>query len=206
MKILNTLFVLIFVLFSCKNKITNVTFIRDLEKNKKIKSFVLFNENNMDDTLYIYKPISFKLTNQTRYRLRYKYSNQSSNLFYSLFFYNNKKSPKELYNKNLYIDSKKEDYLTYYFKIPISKKEIENYPDFSLILKSKKDSLSISLPKTIDDNFEKKLAGGMITLSLTRDKYDNGVGLRYCFNRDKTIVYDIDSLNKVNPKYKFECK
>ena len=205
MKITNISFLLIYILISCKNRITNIVFERDFQNEKKIKSFVLFKENITEDTIYIYKPVSFKLINHTENRLRYKYSNQTSDLLFSLFFLNNKQFPKELYGQNVYLNSKKHDQITYYFKIPISKKEIQKYKDLESTLKSSKDSLSINLPKNINDNLEKKLAKGMIILSLTKDKYDSGVGIRYCFENKKTIIYDIDSLNKVNPQYKFTC-
>lgn len=201
---------------ACKDKVTSVKLERDNTQNT-LNSFVLDytfvgNPNCITgekDSLVISTPLSFNLINNTKNDFQYKRIEQSDYRYFKYFLLNGKQYRGGYLKNNINISSGKKDKISFYFETPISKKDLEKDLKIKLLLNDGKqgDSININklspeMKKSIDHNLSKL----SFIVDLKNEKLEKRIGIWYCFDKDKAIIYDIDSLIKVNPRYMFKCE
>lgn len=200
---------------ACKNKVTSV----QLEKTKVQNSLYPFvldytyvgyrnSVTGEKDSLVISTPISFNLINRTKNDFQYKRIEQLSNPYFSYLLLNGKKYRGGDLKENIIMYSSITDKIIFYFETPISKKELEKDPKIKFLLNDEKQGDSIllkNLSSEVQRNINKSLSNVIFYINI-KDVDDNkNIGIRYCFNKNKAIIYDVDSLVKANPRYMFSC-
>lgn len=68
------------------------------------------------------------------------------------------------------------------------------------------DSIIINnITPEIEKGINKYLNKDIFIISLKNIDNEKKIGIRYCFKKNKAVIFDIDSLVKANPRYMFSC-
>ncbi|ELY2018397.1 hypothetical protein SL053_002318 [Flavobacterium psychrophilum] len=208
-----TVTVIFMLLLSCKGNITNIK-LTPIENDKKWDFYYINSKENADykkpvDSVFVCKPISFRLENNTGDDIKI---NVIIDNFLggrdAVVIVNNKNYENGL--GSIKINSKKTIDITMFTHLPIPVSILDKeYLDRIPITgnKIKRDSIvltSISpkLQSAVESSFKSKI----ITIFLVnKNSPEEEAWLSYCAYRQKTFVFDSDSLSKVNPRYKPDC-
>lgn len=215
MKSLNKLIVIVFSAFvtvGCKNNSTNLQLEKDSSFSKKYSSYILdytFSDDGGEkDTLIINTPITFRLKNNSNDKFLYENIRQGGYRYAPSVIIDKKKYNALVLSKKTFIKPLDVSEITYFFQTPILKSKLEEEFKIKNQLSDSKlgDSVVINkLTPFIEKEIDKNLNKEMLVIKLENLKSEKRIGIRYCFNKDKVIIYDVDSLVKANPRYMFSC-
>ncbi|ELY2018556.1 hypothetical protein SL053_002485 [Flavobacterium psychrophilum] len=210
-KIINSICVLILVI-SCKGKITNIK-ISAHNNDEKHKCFI-FNGEKPDyeeplDTIYLYKPIAFRLFNNTGRKLSIiSLTDNFHSGGFKPHIINNLYYPYLSGSRTL--NSKDSIDITMFIHLPIPIKMLNKVYSERLLqsyYNGKYDSIVVEkindkLHKKIDSLLKKKEI--IIHYRESKNSKEKAMAI-YCVNQQRLAVFRSDSLAKVNPDFKYNC-
>ena len=200
------------IINSCKNKLNDMKLERVMDSTNSLKPYILdytFTSMEKKDSVMLSAPLHFRITNNSIYNYDYNVIKQGNYKFFKYFLINGIKysTTEMLKNEQLLMPNTSDD-IIYFFEIPVSKKSFENDLEVNKLLNDENlgDSIIIkNITSIIKDGIDEKMKKDMLIINMKAADNGKRIGIRYCFNINKAIVYDIDSLNKENPSYMFSC-
>ena len=215
MKFLKKLMVVIIIAFvtvGCKNNRVNLKLEKGKSFSKKYPSYILdytFSDDGGEkDTLIINTPITFWLNNNSDDEYLYENIRQGGYRYVPSVIIDKKIYNALVLGKKTFIKPMDVSEITYFFQTPVLKSKLEEEFKIENQLSDSKlgDSIVINaLTPYIEEEINKNLKKEMFIIKLENLTNNKGIGVRYCFNKDKAIIYDVDSLLKANQSYMFNC-
>lgn len=209
-KIIAYLLILILII-SCKSNIKDIK-LTPIENDKKFDFYYIYTKHQADykkpiDTIFVCKPITFRIENKTNRDLKINSAIENF-LSYSnaKLVVNNKLYQSDSYKINL----KERPNIRVFIHLPIPISVIDKeYLDklYTTGNKIKNDSIVLGkisqrMQVAIDSSFKKKF---IIINLLNRNNKNTEISAYYCVYKQKTFVFDSDSLSKANPRYRPDC-
>lgn len=214
MKNFNCVILLCCILIACKSQIDKIVLVQVPNINANKSAFIMDYDyssrgGSNKDSLMVNFPLSFKIINNSNDT--YKYLNISEGIYESrrLFFINEKRFNTGEVHNDVLLNPKKTSRITYYFQTQVSKKDLETDANVNILLNDEKLGDSILVEKFspyIQQKINNIISKDMFTVKLKNNVNGRNYGLRYCFNKNTAVFYDVDSLVKANPRYMFSCE
>ena len=204
-----------YLIIACSAKTTSLKFEVVPMTSKVTTAYLLdytYSDNGgQKDTLIINTPISFRLINNSNDKYVYEEVMEAKYRYSPYVIIDNKKyNVRTIFDssKKIYVNAKSTSDIINYFQTPISKKTLEEELKIEKLLNDEKLGDSIvtnKITKRLQDEINKDSTKDMFIIKLKNLDNEKNMGIRYCFNKNKAVIYDVDSLNKVNPRYMWSC-
>lgn len=195
------------VSLACKNDVSKIK-LEPTKTYEKYKSFIadsdLPDNEEPYDSLYIFRPVSFKLINNThkKFIIRNIGETDYQPLFINEKYYNFIPDEKIFLEKGVtnILVFKKMPIATKYLDKPLQEKFHNNLSNDKL------DSISLeTITPKLQEEIDKAMNNDHITIRLEEQKSNEGILIYHCLKSQQTVVYDADSLFKANPLFDYDC-